>query len=388
MISQKIKIKNFQYKKKNKNILRILSSLLKDQSQLILSLGSKYKNNYNYKKLVNKLEKQNVRIFGMGGSILGAKAIYDFLKEKIKKKFYFIDNIDEKTPLNKKENFLDLIISKSGNTLETIVNINIFVKSKSKKIFLTENRNNYLSILAKELKSEIIHHNNFIGGRFSVLSETGMFPAELMGFKPSNFRKLNDIIKDKKFLNSLIMNTSAILNYSKKNYNSIIINYDSQANSLFEWYQQLVSESLGKQNKGILPIISTMPKDNHSLMQYYLDGKKNNFYTFFFSKNSPVNKTKIMKSRLLHETHNYLKDQTVNQILEKQSIATQKVFYKQKLPFRSIVVSKRDENSIGGLFCYFILETILLGRALGVNPFNQPAVELIKIETKKQFAQK
>ena len=388
MISQKIKIKNFQYKKKNKNILRILSSLLKDQSQLILSLGSKYKNNYNYKKLVNKLDKQNVRIFGMGGSILGAKAIYDFLKEKIKKKFYFIDNIDEKTPFNKKENFLDLIISKSGNTLETIVNINIFVKSKNKKIFLTENRNNYLSILAKELKSEIIHHNNFIGGRFSVLSETGMFPAELMGFKASNFRKLNDIIKDKKFLNSLIMNTNAILNYSKKNYNSIIINYDSQANSLFEWYQQLVSESLGKQNKGILPIISTMPKDNHSLMQYYLEGKKNNFYTFFFSKNSPVNKTKIMKSRLLHETHNYLKDQTVNQILEKQSIATQKVFYKQKLPFRSIVVSKRDEYSIGGLFCYFILETILLGRALGVNPFNQPAVELIKIETKKQFAQK
>jgi len=388
MISQKIKIKNFQYKKKNKNIIRILSSLLKDQSQLILSLGNKYKNNYNYKKLVNKLDKQNVRIFGMGGSILGAKAIYDFLKEKIKKKFYFIDNIDEKTPFNKKENFLDLIISKSGNTLETIVNINIFVKSKNKKIFLTENRNNYLSILAKELKSEIIHHNNFIGGRFSVLSETGMFPAELMGFKASNFRKLNDIIKDKKFLNSLIMNTNAILNYSKKNYNSIIINYDSQANSLFEWYQQLVSESLGKQNKGILPIISTMPKDNHSLMQYYLEGKKNNFYTFFFSKNSPVNKTKIMKSRLLHETHNYLKDQTVNQILEKQSIATQKVFYKQKLPFRSIVVSKRDENSIGGLFCYFILETILLGRALGVNPFNQPAVELIKIETKKQFAQK
>ena len=388
MISQKIKIKNFQYKKKNKNIIRILSSLLKDQSQLILSLGNKYKNNYNYKKLVNKLDKQNVRIFGMGGSILGAKAIYDFLKEKIKKKFYFIDNIDEKTPFNKKENFLDLIISKSGNTLETIVNINIFVKSKNKKIFLTENRNNYLSILAKELKSEIIHHNNFIGGRFSVLSETGMFPAELMGFKASNFRKLNDIIKDKKFLNSLIMNTNAILNYSKKNYNSIIINYDSQANSLFEWYQQLVSESLGKQNKGILPIISTMPKDNHSLMQYYLEGKKNNFYTFFFSKNSPVNKTKIMKSQLLHETHNYLKDQTVNQILEKQSIATQKVFYKQKLPFRSIVVSKRDENSIGGLFCYFILETILLGRALGVNPFNQPAVELIKIETKKQFAQK
>ena len=141
MISQKIKIKNFQYKKKNKNILRILSSLLKDQSQLILSLGSKYKNNYNYKKLTNKFDKKNVRIFGMGGSILGAKAIYSYLKEKIKKKFYFIDNISDKILFKKKENFLDLIISKSGNTLETIVNINFFAKSKSRKIFLTENTN-------------------------------------------------------------------------------------------------------------------------------------------------------------------------------------------------------------------------------------------------------
>src|SRR5210317_1872980 len=388
MFSKKIQITNFKLKKNNKKIYKILSALLKDKSQLILSMSPQYKNNYNKNKIINKLNKTNVRIFGMGGSILGAKAIYNFLKDKIKKRFFFVDNIEEKTSFNKKDNFLDLIISKSGNTLETIFNINLLIKSKTKKVFITENNHGYMSLLAKQLKSEVIHHTNFIGGRFSVLSETGMFPAELMGFKPTNFRKLNDIIKDKKFLNSLIMNTSAILNYSKKNYNSIIINYDSQANSLLEWYQQLVSESLGKQNKGILPIISTMPKDNHSLMQYYLDGKKNNFYTFFFSKNSPVNKTKVMKSRLLHETHNYLKDQTVNQILEKQSIATQKVFYKQKLPFRSIVVSKRDENSIGGLFCYFILETILLGRALGVNPFNQPAVELIKIETKKQFAQK
>src|SRR6056300_628040 len=387
MLSKKIQINNLKFKK-NQSITNILSNLLKEKNQTILSLGNKYKNKYSYKKLVNKVDKLNVRIFGMGGSILGAKAIYDFLKDKIKKKFFFIDNINEKISFNNKKKFLDLIIYKSGNTLETIINVNFFVKSNDKKIFITENKNSYLSLLAKQLKSEIIEHNNFIGGRFSVLSETGMFPAELMGFKSNNFRRLNDIIKDKKILNSLIINTSAILNYSKKNYNSIIINYDSQANSLFEWYQQLVSESLGKQNKGILPIISTMPKDNHSLMQYYLEGKKNNFYTFFFSKNSPVNKTKIMKSRLLHETHNYLKDQTVNQILEKQSIATQKVFYKQKLPFRSIVVSKRDENSIGGLFCYFILETILLGRALGVNPFNQPAVELIKIETKKQFAQK
>jgi len=388
MFSKKIQITNFRFKKNNKKIYKILSALLKDKSQLILSMGPQYKNNYNKNKIINKLNKTNVRIFGMGGSILGAKAIYNFLKDKIKKRFFFVDNIEEKTSFNKKDNFLDLIISKSGNTLETIFNINLLIKSKTKKVFITENNHGYMSLLAKQLKSEVIHHNNFIGGRFSVLSETGMFPAELMGFKPINFRRLNDIVKDKKIINSLVVNTSAILNYSNKNYNSIIINYDQQANSLFEWYQQLVAESLGKRNKGILPIISNMPKDNHSVMQYYLDGKKNNFYTFFFSKNSSANKTKIINSKLLLKTHNYLKGQTANKLIERQFKATEKVFSKKKLPFRSIIVSKRDENSIGGLFCYFILETIMLGRALGIDPYNQPAVELIKVETKKQFSQK
>jgi glucose-6-phosphate isomerase len=388
MFSKKIQITNFKLKKNNKKIYKILSALLKDKSQLILSMSPQYKNNYNKNKIINKLNKTNVRIFGMGGSILGAKAIYNFLKDKIKKRFFFVDNIEEKTSFNKKDNFLDLIISKSGNTLETIFNINLLIKSKTKKVFITENNHGYMSLLAKQLKSEVIHHNNFIGGRFSVLSETGMFPAELMGFKPINFRRLNDIVKDKKIINSLVVNTSAILNYSNKNYNSIIINYDQQANSLFEWYQQLVAESLGKRNKGILPIISNMPKDNHSVMQYYLDGKKNNFYTFFFNKNSSANKTKIINSKLLLKTHNYLKGQTANKLIERQFKATEKVFSKKKLPFRSIIVSKRDENSIGGLFCYFILETIMLGRALGIDPYNQPAVELIKVETKKQFSQK
>jgi len=387
MLSKKIQINNLKFKK-NQSITNILSNLLKEKNQTILSLGNKYKNKYSYKKLVNKVDKLNVRIFGMGGSILGAKAIYDFLKDKIKKKFFFIDNINEKISFNNKKKFLDLIISKSGNTLETIINVNFFVKSNDRKIFITENKNSYLSLLAKQLKSEIIEHNNFIGGRFSVLSETGMFPAELMGFKSNNFRRLNDIIKDKKILNSLIINTSAILNYSKKNYNSIIINYDSQANSLFEWYQQLVAESLGKKNKGILPIISTMPKDNHSVMQYYLDGKKNNFYTFFFSRNSAVHQSKIKNSKFLNNTHGYLKGLNANTILEKQYRATEKVFLKKKLPFRSFLAFKRDENTIGGLFCYFVLETILLGRALGIDPYNQPAVELIKVETKKQFSQK
>ena len=386
MLTEKIKIKSFKFNKKNKNIFKFITELLSNKSELISSLSKGYKNEYNFHKLVGKHNKQNVRIFGIGGSSLGAKAIYFFLKKKIKKNFYFIDNLGEDISFKKNENFLDLIVSKSGNTLETIVNLNLHNKPKNKKIFITENKASYLRDLAKKLKSEIIHHNNFIGGRFSVLSETGMFPAELMGFKSSSFRRLNDLIKNKKILSSLVTNVSAMLNYSKKNYNSVIINYDQNAVSLFEWYQQLVAESLGKQNKGILPIISNMPKDNHSVMQYYLDGKKNNFYTFFFSKNPSTEK--INNSNLLLKSHSYLEGLSLNKIIEKQFDATEKVFLNKNLPFRSFVVSKRDEATLGQLFCYFMLETILLGRALEVDPYNQPAVELIKTETKKNFYKK
>ena len=166
----------------------------------------------------------------------------------------------------------------------------------------------------------------------------------------------------------------------QKKFNSIILNYDEKSNNLFKWYQQLVAESLGKKSTGILPIISSMPKDNHSLMQLYLDGPKNNFFTFFYvkDKKSP----KIIKNKIL-PTHNYLKNKDLDQIIYAQKVATENVFLKQKIPFRSFEILSRDEKSLGELFCFFILETILIGRALKINPYDQPSVELIKKETDK-----
>ena len=166
----------------------------------------------------------------------------------------------------------------------------------------------------------------------------------------------------------------------KKKFNSIIINYDEKSNNLFNWYQQLIAESLGKKSKGLLPIISTMPKDNHSLMQLYLDGPKNSFYTFFdvIEKKSP----KINNSLIL-SSHNYLKNKSLLEIKRIQKKATQNIFKNKKVPFRSFDVLNRSENSLGEIFTFFMLETILLGHALKVNPFDQPSVELIKIETNK-----
>ena len=181
----------------------------------------------------------------MGGSILGAQAIYEFLQNKIKNRFYFINNLNSYYKKNSKKSFNNLIISKSGNTIETIINSNILIKKDDKNLFITENKQSYLRKLANKLSSEVVDHNNYIGGRYSVLSEVGMLPAELMGLKPKKFRQLNNLIKNKKFLNSLILNVSATIFYLKK-FNSIIINYDEASENLFYWYQQLVAESLEK----------------------------------------------------------------------------------------------------------------------------------------------
>jgi len=374
--------KNFLNIKNNKIIKKDLQNLLKDQPAFFETLKPTYKYSYSKKKISKYKKFTNIRIIGMGGSILGSEAIYNFLKPKIKKKLIFVNNLNSNADyFNDKNINLNLIISKSGNTLETIANTNALIKEKEKNIIITETKNSYLTNLAKQLKSEIFEHKNFVGGRYSVLSEVGMLPAELMNLNEKKFKQFNNLVKNKNFINNLVNNVATILGLIKGGkYTSIILNYDEQSENLFKWYQQLVAESLGKKSKGVLPIVSSMPKDNHSLMQLYLDGPKKSFYTFFnVLENSNVN---IRNSKVLN-SHKFLKNQTIERIKQSQMQATEKVFASKKIPFRSFRILKRNEQSLGELFSFFILETILLGRALNVNPFDQPSVELIKIETKK-----
>ena len=383
MLTKNIKFNNFK-KKKIHTKLKFFFKDLVDNSLKKENLIHSFTNNFHYsfnKNLLTKLKRNKIfQIYGMGGSSLGAQAIYDFLKINIKKRFYFFDNLDVQNKIIKtKKKTLNIIISKSGNTLETIVNENIY--SSKNKLYITEKRNNYLRNLALKLKSDIIEHKNFIGGRYSVLSEVGMLPAELMGLNTKKFKRFNKLITNKYFVNNLLINVEALYHLIKrKKTNSIILNYDESSNSLFKWYQQLVAESLGKNSKGVLPFISNLPKDNHSLMQLYLDGNKNCFFTFFDVRtqtNTKVNKKKIFSN------YKYLKRHSLQSIKQAQKQATKKVFKIKNIPFRSFEVLKKNEESLGELFTFFMMETILLGKMMKLNPFDQPSVELIKKETKR-----
>ena len=383
---QNFKVKNLKIKFKKKFISSIKKEI-KNEKNLLFSFTNKYQQSYRKSYLI-KLKKKFpiINVIGIGGSILGSKAIYYFLKDKIKSKIFFKDNlVSFRENLNNKKK-LNIIISKSGNTLETIVNSNIEIRKKDKNIIITENTQSYIKILAQKLKAEIVDHKNYIGGRYSVLSEVGMLPAELMELNTIKFKRLNYLVNNKKFMNLLCENVEKTLSLiKKKKLNSIILNYDERSENLFLWYQQLISESLGKKSKGILPMISNMPRDNHSLLQLYLDGPKNNFFTFFYVYDK---KSNFLTNDIFLKKFDFLKGKKTSDIIYVQKIATQNIFSKKNIPFRNFEIRSRNEEVLGELFCFFVLETILLGRALNVNPFDQPSVELIKKETRRIFLQK
>ena len=375
------KKKNFfsGYSSNSKKTLKAFKLLKKDIENSNIPVLDSYKKDYPMdfsSLLVRKFSTyKNIVIIGMGGSILGAQSIYSFLKKKIKKKIFFFDNLDE----NLYSNFLNnqniknscfVIISKSGNTIETIVNSNLIlskIKSKNKIVFITEINDNALINLAYKLNAEIIEHKNYIGGRYSVLSEAGMFPAELMGLKTEKFKNLKNLIKNKNFSSCLIKNVNTIYSLLTRNINNLVIlNYDTNLNNLCEWYKQMISESLGKNKLGVTPIISNCPKDHHSILQLYLDGPKNKFFTFFSSKSD---------------------NKKINSVLNAQCEAVKRVLRKKKIPYREFFFKKRNEEELGNIFTFFVIETLLLAKLMKVNPFDQPAVEEIKIETKKILGQ-
>jgi glucose-6-phosphate isomerase len=374
--------------KLNKIIENIFSNIDNKKNTFHI-FSKKFILNLNKLKL-RKFEKYKiVVVIGMGGSVLGAHSIYSFLERRINRNFIFIDNLDQqeiakvKKEVSKKKS-LFIIISKSGNTIETLINSNL-LKDKinsENTIIITEKKNNLLNKFAKKNKIVHIEHRDYIGGRYSVLSEVGMIPAYFMGLNVNSFRKsLLSFFKSKQKLLSFenIIKLSHIYNL-KKIKSIIFLNYVPQLNYFLYWYQQLIAESLGKQGKGVLPIVSPAPRDHHSLLQLYLDGPQDKLIYIFSSSSSK--KIKIKKN-IFGKLFKFAENRQLSEVIESQKKALVKVLKKKKIPFKEFKINKFNEEVLGELFSYFMLETALVGKLIGVNPFDQPAVEEVKTLTKQ-----
>jgi glucose-6-phosphate isomerase len=380
--------KNFQ---KTKNVFNdFLLEIKSGDVPLLESYKKEYKFDFTPGTVKKFSKYKNIIIIGMGGSILGIKSIYSFFRNSIKKKVFFFDNLDSNLYLKYKkienlQNSCFIVVSKSGNTLETITNLNIIFSKKlikNKLILITETSDNSLMTLASDCNAEIIEHKNFIGGRYSVLSEPSMFPSALMGINLNKFRNLSTLIKDKNFVSALTQNVASVYTLNTLGINnSVILNYDSSLNDLGYWYQQLVGESLGKKGKGINPVLSIAPKDHHSLLQLYLDGPKDKFFTFF-NTSTDINKNKI-NNKIIPDKMKFLKNKNLKLIINAQNNATKNIFKLKKIPFREISFNKKNVEELDKVFIFFILETIILARLMNINPFDQPAVEQVKVETSR-----
>jgi len=389
-----MKINLFNFLKNNstsyKNNFIKCSKIFKDllvnkENFFFNTLSAEYQKTVSLKKsiLKQKLHK-NILVIGMGGSVLGSKMFSSFFG--LDKNYYFLDNLNNSIVNNfiKKDlsKFSIFIISKSGKTLETLTNCNIILnnfnkrkKNISKNFIVISERNNILSNFAKKNNLMFFEHNINLSGRYSVLSEVGLLMFNL------DYKKIIQGIDSvlKKGLNkNLIRNAATLLTLIKKSKidTHVSLIYSHNLLSYGYWHQQLLAESIGKKGKDFTPIISECPKDHHSIMQLYLDGKKNKFFTFF----------KTINNKLDQPIKDYFdqkfKRKSLNNIIDSQFNATINIFKKNLIPFRVVLIDqKKPIQSFISLIVYSMLETVILCKALDLNPFNQPAVEEIKKET-------
>ncbi len=321
------------HKKNINTCFNIFNDLIKNKENFFLdTLSDNYQKNIHLKKLILKKKlNKNILIIGMGGSVLGSKMISSFFG--LDKNYFFLDNLNKEliNDLIKKDltKFSIFIISKSGTTLETLSNCNIILdnfkmkkKDISKNFIIISERNNELFNFAKKNDLNFFEHNINLSGRYSVLSETGLLMFNL------DYKKIIhgiNLVLKKDLKDFLIKNTASLLALVKgpKIDTHVSLIYSKELLNYGYWHQQLLAESIGKNGRDFTPIISECPKDHHSIMQLYLDGKKNKFFTFIkMINNKNDNSIKDYFNQGL-KTGN-----TINKIIDAQFNATINVFKK------------------------------------------------------------
>lgn len=368
-----------------------VSKEIKEQSNEIFnSFTFSYQNST--KLIRDKIIKKKYQlVVGMGGSSAGAKAI----NMRIEGNVFFLDNYDPTYLQNlfKDYNIKDFtiyIISKSGSTFETLAMCNLIFQHLltistieeiiKHVIIITEESKSLLSDFAKKNNLQVIHHNKKIGGRFSVFSETAMILFDFDSDTISNSAQsivLKLTGKNLEDDTNPVVNAAVILTLQERygiNYNINLL-YDYTLKNYSYWFHQLFAESLGKNEKALTPMTSICPKDHHSLMQLFIDGSKNKLFNIY----QPL----LMEDSLKFSPLGLGRVETVtpNKLLESQYLSVIKTFKNLKIPHRLVTSTGDKISNIFELFSYNILETVVLGYAQNLNPYDQPAVEQIKINT-------
>ncbi len=363
---------------------------------------------------------RNIVIFGTGGSSLGAQALAQSAylistcpgSHPGRPRFLFFDNLE--TPWM--ENALDgldpattryLVISKSGSTPEVLFQL-VHTLEKLKDaglqeqihkhvVILTEPgspADNPLRALAARHRLMVIDHPPGVGGRYSVLTAVGSLPAMLFGMDPVRMRAgaasvlepvLNGAPADDLPPAAGAAAYLALLRSRPLNA-MIMMPYSSRLRLVAAWFQQLWAESLGKGGYGTQPVTAVGPVDQHSQLQLYLDGPNDKLFTILMLETASRG-FRMPRAYADLPKMEYLAGRTIGDMTDCQQRATAETLAKRGRAVRIMKIPKVDEYALGALFMHFMLETILVGYAEGINPFDQPAVELSKNLTRQYLGE-
>ncbi|MAU40426.1 MAG: glucose-6-phosphate isomerase [Kordiimonas sp.] len=344
----------------------------------------------------------DVVVLGTGGSSLGAQALVSLKEKRFNHnhhmpRIHFPDNLGPYT-MDALLAELDLsrthflVISKSGNTAETLAqlmacmaayrDLNAGQSLSEAFTIIVQPGNSTLRRLANRWRLPILDHDAEIGGRYSILSNVGLLPAALAGLDVAAVREgansvLQDALQSKEACEvPAVLGAAAIYHTEQKNGGNInvMMPYDCRLEMFARWHQQLWAESVGKQSKGTTPVRALGPVDQHSQLQLYLDGPNDKYYTFISSDTGgagPVIDAMLASDPSL----GYMAGRTVGDLVAAEVRATIEALTNHGRPIRHLKIKELDERRLGGLIMHFILETVIGAHLYGVNAFDQPAVE-------------
>lgn len=364
------------------------------------------------KKLAGRHKRNKIKnlvILGIGGSSLGTQTIFESLlhpfhnySEDIRKglpQYFILDNIDPHkinriVGIVRKEieHTLLVVISKSGETPETISQFMIFKKlmEKSKNfreriILITDQKKGILKQVSDKEGYDVLNVPEGVGGRFSVLTPVGLFPSAVMGIDIDDIARgaldMSHHIRKAKYTNNMAIVLASILYLMDKSGRNIhvIMPYCERLSGLADWFRQLEAESLGKNSFGPTPMKSMGVTDQHSQLQLYIDGPKDKCIMLLYSARE---KRPIPNTFPYIDSLDYLAKKDLNELFYAEFLGTSLSLTEAKTPNFSILLDDINAYNLGALFFLYEMAIAYLGHLYRINPFDQPGVELGKIYTK------
>lgn len=377
-------ISGFVHEFQNKEQGFLNLSKVKAQVLAVKALVSKYRGKF-----------KDIVILGMGGSALGVTCIRDAIFGKYsmfrEPRVFVLDNLDlikEAEPLIDLDKTLFVVITKSGSTPETMAQYFYFRKKVSKEnfIFITDPEKGELRKIGEKFKIPMLSIPVNVGGRFSVLSPVGLFPAALMGADieemlagaeemAKNFERTEFDLN----LAFQIATIQYLLDWEQGIRITVMMPYSSRLASFADWYRQLLAESIGKNGAGLTPLTALGVTDQHSQLQLYNDGPKDKLILFL----EVEDEDKTMIPKIENEDFKYLDGCTFGKLMKSEKVATEQALTQYKKPNITLKIPKVDEKNLGRLFMLFETSIAFLGEYYRINAFDQPGVELGKKLTKE-----